>query len=102
MSKQIASNWQVLFDISSDSCYKIYTSPLFLRGQGARRRIPASAYLSRRNQSAVGKLRQSGITIGSPRSLTKTILDMRAANRTSAKRISTTDFTESEGDDYAG
>jgi len=52
--------------------------------------------------AAVGKLRQSGITIGSPRSLTKTILDMRAVNRTSAKRISTTDFTESEGDDYAG
>jgi hypothetical protein len=27
-------------------CYKLYTSPLFLRGQGARRRITASAYLN--------------------------------------------------------
>jgi len=51
-------------------------------------------------QKAVGKLRQAGITIGSPRSLTKTILDMRAARKTGAVRtIISTDFTESESED---
>ena len=50
--------------------------------------------------AAVGKLRQAGITIGSPRSLTKTILDMRAARKTGAVRtIISTDFTESESED---
>lgn len=41
------SNWlrQFRFDNSSYSCYKLDTSPLFLRGQGARRLTTASAFL---------------------------------------------------------
>ncbi len=35
------------FDFLADSCYKIDTSPLLLRVQGARRLITASASLNR-------------------------------------------------------
>jgi len=34
------------FDIDRYSCYKLATSPLFLRGQGARRLNTASAFLT--------------------------------------------------------
>lgn len=37
---------QLPLDINARSCYKIGTSPLFLRGQGARRSTAASAFLS--------------------------------------------------------
>ncbi len=37
---------QLRFDINAHSCYKLGTSPLFLRGQGARRLTTASAFLS--------------------------------------------------------
>ena len=36
----------IRFDNGSYSCYKLSTSPLFLRGQGARRLTTASAFLS--------------------------------------------------------
>ncbi len=36
---------QIQFDINGGSCYKLVTSPLLLRGQGARRLITASAFL---------------------------------------------------------
>jgi hypothetical protein len=36
----------IQFDNGSHSCYKFITSPLFLRGQGARRLTTASAFLS--------------------------------------------------------
>ena len=35
---------QIRFDSGSHSCYKLDTSPLFLRGQGARRLTTASAF----------------------------------------------------------
>ena len=41
----VLSLQQTRFDNSSYSCYKLGTSPLFLRGQGARRLITASAFL---------------------------------------------------------
>ena len=36
---------QIPFDMNGDPCYKSITSPLFLRGQGARRLTTASAFL---------------------------------------------------------
>jgi len=44
-SRTVLSLQQTRFDNSSYSCYKLGTSPLFLRGQGARRLITASAFL---------------------------------------------------------
>lgn len=35
-----------VFDKPAGVCYKLHTSPLFLRGQGARRSLTASAFLS--------------------------------------------------------
>jgi hypothetical protein len=44
-SNAVLSLQQTRFDNSRYSCYKLSTSPLFLRGQGARRLITASAFL---------------------------------------------------------
>jgi hypothetical protein len=44
-SSAVLSLQQTRFDNSSYSCYKLGTSPLFLRGQGARRLTAASAFL---------------------------------------------------------
>lgn len=40
-----------LFDKQNGVCYKIRISPLFLRGQGARRSLAASAFLTDRREN---------------------------------------------------
>lgn len=43
---RLSTRQQIRFDINTHLCYKLVTSPLLLRGQGARRFITASAFLS--------------------------------------------------------
>jgi hypothetical protein len=50
-SSNVFSLQQIQFDNGSHPCYKLNTSPLFLRGQGARRLITASAFLTHHNDA---------------------------------------------------
>jgi hypothetical protein len=45
-SSGMLTKQKIRFDTNAQSCYKLTTSPLFLREQGARRLTPASAFLS--------------------------------------------------------